>query len=564
MATPRHDNIRNVPDLRELLWGSAGMYGTYPAFREKRDGIYQSISFGRFRDETEALGTALCARLPQGKRSHVLIIGKNSYFWVLSYMALVCGAGIPVPADAELSAEELSALAAECDASAVLYAADEAHKIAALPGLITVSFEAIPRLVAEGRSIIAAGDRSFRSRDIDRHAPAALFYTSGTTGRAKGVLLSHANITFLLSQIAHMHTVTPSDTFLSVLPLSHVYECVLGFLMPLYCGATVAFAEDLAHLMQNMREVHPTTMVTIPFLANAIYEKFWALVKENGTETQIRRAIAVSDPVRSYSARQTLKEKLLERARAPFGGVLRRMWVVGAFLPAAVQKGLRQIGIFAVQGYGLTECAGLAALGREDVYRDGTAGLCFPDSVIDIYNACPDGSGEIRYKGKNVMLGYYKDEAQTAAVLDGEWLYTGDFGRIDADGFLHIIGRSQNCIEKTEGKVCPEELEALLMQSPFVSEAVVVGVPNADGTDYEIAALIWCDREHAAEVLGIDYTAQELEKAVGDWVSDINEGLVEHKQIPLFALRDRPFERNAAGRILRGGLVDEILSAAEE
>ena len=563
MATFRLNEARGIPDLREMLWASGGMYATCAAIHEKKDGIYQHVSFGKLREETEALGTALAGRLPKAPR--VLIVGKNSYVWALFYLSLVCGAGIPIPVDAEIDAKGLAAIARDAHANAVVYAPEQAKKLAALPGLAAISFASAAGLVAEGKRLIAAGDKRFVNRDIDPKAPAAVFYTSGTTGRPKGVVLSHQNIAAVLMQMKKMQGVGEEDIFLSVLPLSHVYECVLGLLFPLYCGASVAFAEGMHTLMRNMREMRPTAMVTIPFIAEAIYEKFWSLARARGSETRVRRAIATSDPVRPLAARQAMKERLLAADRAPFGGRLARMLVVGEFLDPAVQKGLRQIGIFTVQGYGITECAGLAALGTEDVYRDGTAGVALVDGLLDIYNKQEDGSGEIRYKGENVMLGYYNNPALTAKAVRGEWYYTGDYGYLDADGFLHIMGRRENCIEKADGKlVCPEELEVLLRQSPFIKDAVVVGVLSDSGKDTEPAALIYPDVQHAREMLGVDYTAEELEVAVGEWVGEVNKELPPHKQIPLLALRDSAFPRTAAGRILRGALASELAAAREE
>ncbi len=560
MANVRELEIKNLPDLREMLYTVTGICGTCVAFHEKKQGFYQHISYGRLREEAEALGTALGGLLPAGAR--VLIIGKSSYPWALAYLTMLCGVGLPVPADEGLGAEELAALVREADIGAVLYDAAASARVQTLKDIPTVCFDAFSQLIEAGRAAVQAGDRSFRSKSIDPHAPAAVFYTSGTTGRAKGVVLSHQNILATLSALGKVQPVTEEDIFLSVLPISHVYECVLGLLLPLSRGASVAFAEGVGTLMRNMREIHPTCMVTIPYLAERIYDKFWQLVMQSGDETAVRRAIAVSDPVRPLSARQTLKERLLASAREPFGGALRYMLVVGEFLPAALCKGLRQIGIFAAQGYGMTECAGLAAINTPDCYRDGTVGTALHGITVDIYSKQPDGSGEIRLKGDSVMLGYDKDEARTGEALRHGWYYTGDFGRIDAEGFLHIIGRKQNCIERADGTlVSPEELELLISQSPLVREVVVAGVLDSEVKDYEPAALILPDLTHAAELFGIDHTREELEAAVGEWLGELNRTLPPAAQITLFALRDTPFPKNAAGRLLRAALAAELSAA---
>ena len=560
MASYREYEITPISDLRTMLVASAEKNGTCVAFHEKRQGFYQHISYGRFKDEVEALATALAQHLPKSPR--VLLIGKNGYDWALACLSLLSGVGVPVPVDAGASAEELAALAASAQADAVLYDEAAAPKLRGLVGLPAVCFRSFPALIREGRELVVAEKSLFLTPVPEPDAPAAIFYTSGTTGAPKGVMLSQKNIVTVLDALARMQQVEPLDTFLSVLPLSHIYECVLGLLFPLSRGASVAFSEGLGHLMRNMREVHPTHMVTLPFIAERVYSRFFELVAAEGKETAVRRAIAVSDPVRPLAARRALKERLLAEARAPFGGALSHMLVVGDSLSPAIQKGLRQIGIFATQGYGITECAGLAAVGREDVYLDGTAGFALPGTTVDIYNKQPDGTGEIRIKGDHVMLGYFGNDDLTARRLNNGWYYTGDFGYLDEEGYLHIVGRRENCIERADGKlVSPEELELLLGQSPFIGDAVVVGVLDEAKSDYEPAALISPDREHATEILGVDHTEDELEAVIADWVTELNGSLPQHKQIQLFALREGAFPRNPAGRILRADLAKELESA---
>ena len=551
---------RPLPDLKELVWGSAGLFGTATAFRELRGNVFYDVSFLRFRDEVEALGTALSARVKPGAR--VVLLGQNGYTWVLSFMALVCGAGIPVPADAAMPADDLQRLCREAGIDAVLYDTDASAKVAALHGVTLIPFGAVPKLIRDGRAALREGNTAFRDKVIDRAAPAAVFYTSGTTGKRKGVVLSHAAMTAAVTAVGAMQPIDRDDTFLSVLPLSHIYECVVGFLAPLCYGARVAFSTGLDRLARDMRLLHPTVMVVIPYLAEELYRYFWQQVARRGIESSVRRAIAVSDPVRPLAARQALKLKLLALARTSLGGSLERLLVLGSYLDPVVQKGLRQIGVFTVQGYGVTECAGLAALGGVNTYCDGAAGHVLPDGVLDVYDPDAEGNGALRYKGANLMLGYDRDDARTATVLRDGWYYTGDVGRVDENGFVHIIGRLQNRIEKADGKwVCPEELETLLCQSPFIKEAVAVGVLNADGTDSEIAAMLYPDSKEAADVLGHTPDGAELETLIGEWVGKLNEELPAHKQVALYALREEPFPRSTAGRIRRAGYAEEIARA---
>ena len=562
MAKVKKQELREVRDLRELLTGSAWRFGTHRAIREKRDGVYQDISFARFADDTEALATVLAARYEQGAR--VLIIGENQYRWVLSFMALTAAGCVAVPVDASFGAKQIAAVAAEVGAAGVLYAETQRKKRRAFVGIGAICFDKYPALIATGKRMLCTGNNVYAARPLDPNAAAVIFHTAGTTGKTKSVLLSHAAILATLKNMAHMMQLGERDAFLSHLPLSHAYECICGFLAPLYFGACVAFSEGLSHLMRNMRETHPTCMVTIPYIAEALLRKCWSEIKREGNETAVRRSIAISDPVRPLVARQTMKESLLARERALFGGSLNRLLILGGAIDAGVQKGLRQLGVFAVQGYGMTECAGLAALNRDDRYRDGAAGLAFPDTLLDIYNPQPDGSGEIRYKGNNLMLGYLNDEARTARVLRDGWYYTGDIGRIDDEGFLHVLGRKQNCLVTAAGYlICPEELERQLMQSPFVREAVVIGMLADGGKDCEPAALIVPDLDYAAEAFGKSFDEVALEGAIDEWIAGLNACLEPYQQIGIYAFREKPFARDAAGRILRAGLAEAFAEAME-
>ncbi|MBQ8357536.1 MAG: AMP-binding protein [Clostridia bacterium] len=547
MTEPRETKLR---DLREFLEDCARRYGTKSAFRDKRDGIYQDISYARYAKEAKALALMLSSRIAPGER--VLIVGENAYRWALSYMATILLGAVPVPVDDAMRTRDMVAIAKAAGITAILYSPAERRKRKALTGVTAVCFDKYPALVTEGKRRLASGDYAVPAPALDPDGLATLFFTPGTV---KGVMLSHQNILATLRNMGEMMAIDTEDVFLSHLPLSHAYECVCGFLAPLYYGATVAFAEGLHSLLTNMREIHPTCMVTLPFIAEALYRKCMANIQKEGREARVRRYIAVSEPVRPLSVRQAMKERLLARDRAYFGGNLRRMLILGGAMDASVQKGLRRLGVLAVQGYGMTECAGLAALNRDDRYRDGAAGLAFPGTMLDIYNAQPDGSGEIRYKGENVMLGYLNDPELTAKALNGGWYYTGDIGRIDDDGFLYILGRRQNCIETLGGRlICPEALERLLCQSPFIKEAVVVGTLNGETRDSEPAAVILPDETYAAEA--------DAEAAIDEWIAQINNELPLYQQIGCYALREKPFPKDAAGRVRRAAVAAEF--AAEK
>ena len=228
-------------------------------------------------------------------------------------------------------------------------------------------------------------------------------------------------------------------------------------------------------------------------------------------------------------------------------------------------QGLRDLGIAAYQGYGLTECAPLAALNRDTFYNDGAAGMATPNALLDIYDVQGDGTGEIRYKGDNIMLGYYKQPKMTAEVIRDGWFYTGDLGYLDKDGFLFITGRKKNVIVTSNGKnIFPEELETYLGRTPYVAESVVVGYMNPKKKDYDIVAIIRPDLDRMVEDFGADYTRDQLETELKKALSEVNGIVQSYKRIETFVIRDEEFPKNTSRKIKRAGIADSAFSAYQK
>ncbi len=549
--------VRHITDLRDMLRTSTDMYAEKDAFLQKADGAYRGITYATLRRDVEALGTELWGRGLSGKR--IIVTGENCYAWCIAYLAVICGLGVVVPVDREIPAEELANIAAVSEASAVLYAASAAPKVDTLPEeILRIPFATLPELIAAGEAKLDAGEKAYLNAPIDRDAMSALLFTSGTTGVSKGVMLSHRNLCFNLEEMCRMLYIGPEDVFLSVLPIHHAYECTCGFLCQIYRGTTVAFCEGLRYITRNMKEVHPTKICCVPMLVESMYHKIWANIRKKGMEKKVNTAIKISRALRKVGIDMT--RKLFAEIHASFGGRLNTLIAGGAAVDPAVLRGLRDFGILAVQGYGLTECAPLAALNSDNFYRDDSAGLATPNTVLDIYNPREDGTGEIRFKGENIMLGYYNDPELTAEVKRGEWLYTGDLGYIDGDGFLHITGRKKNVIVTNGGKnVFPEELETYLSRSPYVKESVIVGIPNEQKKDYDIVAVIVPDTDRFAEEFGEAVTDELIHEKLAAAVAEVNATVQNYKRMDLFLRRDEEFEKNTSRKIKRAGILESVM-----
>ncbi len=545
------------PDLRHLYRASVEQYRDRILFRQKGDGEYRDITYRKFGEDVDALGTELCARGLLG--AHIMLVGENCYSWVTSYLAVACGVGVIVPADKDASPFQLAGIASAADVSAVIYSPAYEEKLAFLPeDTVRISFSQLPALIEFGNERIARGDRTYFDTEIDENEMRVLIFTSGITGSPKGVMLSHKNICFGLAEICKMVNIKGSDRFLSVLPLHHSYECTCAFLCPMYRGATVIFAEGIHHLAKTMRETKPTVFLAVPLLVETLYEKLWEAFEKRGEAKKVRHLISLSNLPPDDAARTGLKRRMLSGVLRIFGGNLRLIITAGYAANPDVLRGYRDLGIHVLHGYALTECTPLAALNRDNAFRDASAGLALPNTLLDIYDIQPDGTGEIRFKGQNLMLGYYKQEALTAEVIRGGWFYTGDLGYIDKNGFLYVTGRKKNVIPAPDGKcVYPEELEAQLNATKYVNEAVVVGYPNTETNAYDVVAIIHPSYSDVAETYGAHYSKSQLAFEMSRTLALLNAELPAHKRIDAYVLRSEPFPKNSSRKIIRAGLSEE-------
>lgn len=563
MAKYKNYQVPVYKTLKEMLSASVIAFADHTAFMEKHEGVWRRKCYREYGEDVNALGTELLARGYGGKR--IIVTGVNCYAWVVSYMAVICGVGVVVPVDKEIPAEELANIASVSEAALVIYGGKSADKVDAIDAATDrCSFAKLDELIRSGKRRIAAGDRTYLEASPDPDVMSALIFTSGTTGVSKGVMLSHHNLCFDISEARQMLYCGEKDVCLSVLPLHHVYECTCGFLAQVFSGSAVAFSEGLRYISRNMQEVHPTVVLCVPLLLETLYNKLWLNIRKNGLESKVRTMIRVTNAIPGEKARMAAKKSVFRAVHKNFGGKLRIMVSGGAAIDPEILRGLRDLGILAIQGYGLTECAPIAALNRDTYYNDSAAGLATPNMVLDIYDIQDDGTGEIRLRGDNVMLGYYGLPELTAEVKRDGWFYTGDLGYLDGDGFLHITGRKKNVIVTANGKnVFPEELETYLCRSPFVAEAVVVGILNEKKKDYDVVALVYPDQAHLVEVYGKEWTTEQLQTELGRAVDEVNGLVQSYKRIERFVPVAEEFPKNASRKIKRAGL-ERLAEAPQE
>ena len=559
---------RPIIDIKHMLTTSVELYGDNVAFMQRfeKNEPFKSITYNEAFDTMNSLGTALVNRGLKGKR--IAVIGENCYQWATSYLAVICGTGVVVPLDKELGAGELKQLCIEAEVSAVMFTEKYAETFKEMKGSGDTSIELLIKLnghkefedmltwsglIAEGKSLMDGGDRSFVDAEIAYDEMSELLFTSGTTGIAKGVMLSHKNICFDLMIAPTILNVNTWDIFFSVLPIHHTYEGTCGFLMPLYKGAAIAYCEGLKYIVKNLSEVRPTMFLGVPAIFEALYKTIWKNIKKQGKESAVKKVMAINKFTKKLGF--DLNKKFLKDVYKVFGGRLRVIISGGAAIDPAILQFFNDLGFIAVQGYGLSECAPMGALNPDQhkYMRNASVGHILPGMQVKIADKDEDGIGEICLKGDNVMLGYYKNPEETAKVIKDGWFYTGDQGYTDDEDFIYITGRKKNVIIASNGKnVFPEELEYLLSKSPYVAESMVWGADDEKG-DITIVASIRPDEEEVAEAIGEEKAKDDeaIKELLWKEVDRINADLPLFKKIKKISVRREEFEKNTSKKIKR-------------
>lgn len=495
------------------------------------------------------------AGLSEGGR--VALMSESRPLWGAAYLGVLAEGGVCVPIDPAAHMAEVKEILHHSGARIVLCsgrteptARDALDELKRTIPLI--------RMGALGTGLDDARDAGLpKPQDPGREA--VIIYTSGTTGRPKAVRLSHRNIVSNVRSMTEAIEVGEGDSFLSVLPLNHTFECTAGLLLPLSTGASVSYARSFRprDLREALLTTRPTVMLGVPLL----YEKILS-----GMHRAIRRApvpqrvagtllLVVSDVARRAAGPKAaravagpLREKAgLDRVRYLISGA--------AALSPSVHRGFECLGVTMLQGYGLTEASPVVAVNPPHGPRAGTVGLPLPGVEIQIESPDQDGVGEILVRGQNVMLGYFGDDEATAEVMSDGWLKTGDLGLVGPDGHLRLAGRRKSVIVTSAGKnVYPEEVEETLLSSRFILEAVVVGRSPGQGRGEQPWAIIFPDREQIGTYLSSDpmeLGPEQVQSVIKGEVKRLAEGMADHKRVRGFTLRDEEFPKTSTNKIKR-------------
>ena len=531
----------------ELRKGCSGRRALSWFTRKKEE---QSRTYDELLHDVECLRESLCSRGLAGK--HMALVGENCYYWLVAWLACVLCGGAAVCIDPEQPDEAIRNMLRQADAAAVFASVScrgvcepvlgenpEIQGVYLLNSRTGREETAAESLCREGGEFLTQnGGRTGFPTELDPEAPAALVFTSGTTGESKPVMLSQRALLNNASE-SNCYVDGGSKAF-SALPFCHAYGMTCAVLATLARGAELCFNGNLKTAIRDMRLSGAYSMLAVPLMGEALHTQIWLEAERRGE----------AEKLRSLLKRMAFRQKIgmekpfrrLEELRREHFGTLRLILFGGAHMNERCAEEFRSLGLTVLEGYGITECGPLVSLNGAAWNRPGSVGRILPGCEVKIEQ------DEILVRGSMLMSGYYGMPDESADAVRGGWFHTGDLGKFDKDGYLYITGRRKNLIVFKNGKkLSPEGLEARLRQIPLVQDVMVYGAESGKAADdVKLAASIYPDPEQAGMMTSYEIL-EELQKAV----DQINDSLPLYQQIQMVNIREQKFDKTSLQKIKR-------------
>lgn len=449
--------------------------------------------------------------------THIGIIGENSYEWLVLFFAIILSGNVGVIIDKDLDSEVIKTLLKKSDTKTVFISRNYS-KVIDLGKYKTFSFDDIKDFINEGK-------KGKCDNEIDDDKDAVIFFTSGTTGANKGVVLSQKNIASNIHLTCSIFKLDGST--IALLPFHHAFGLITCALKPFFYGYPIFINSSLRNVMSELLISKPQTLLVVPAFVEKFYKQIWSTARKTKKDKLLKALIKTSNAFLKVGI--DMRKKLFKSVTSAFGGNLEYIICGGAYLDVKYVKWFRSIGIEILNGYGITECSPVVSTNRNHYHRDGSVGQLIKNCQVKIVD------DEIVIKSDCVMKGYYKDKAATNAVLKDGWFYTGDLGYIDEDGFLFITGRKKNLIILSNGEnVSPETIEEELYKDKGVCEVIVY---EKNG---QMLAQIYPEEDYMGD-------QEHFDKLINEY----NKKVPRNRQIALVILRNTEFIKNTNRKILR-------------
>ena len=546
--------------VKEMITEQARLYGDRVIFSYRNkpsDEEKVNITFDDLVEDVRELGTELISMGAVGK--HCAVIGKLTYNWIRTYLSMLSVGAVIVPLDRDWTAEELATTVDFADCEYVFFDSDIEKKItpmmngenSRIKGFYCLDEKSehtsLSSLCEHGRLSAENGDTSFDDCEVNVFDVAKIVFTSGTTGKGKGVMLTHKNLLSDLACAVEYIADQCGNKSIAVLPPHHTYGSTINILGHICIPAELYLSSGLRYIVKELKAEKPTHLVLVPLYLETFYRKIWATVKERGMEKMIRNMMKASDAMRARGI--DLRRKMFSSVLSSFGGNLHTVVSGGAPLSDDILDAFESWGITVLNGYGITECSPLISVNTVEHKNKGSVGVAIRVDDVYIAEKNEDGEGEIRVKGPNVMKGYYKNPEATAEAFDENGYFrTGDYGKMDENRVIYITGRLKNLIILAKGKnVYPEEIETALCATPGVLEIIVYEGESKKGPENNvIVAEIFPDKEYF-EKNGIEDVKEYMKRAVDEY----NRTATPYKKIGLIKIRTEEFPKNTLRKIQR-------------
>lgn len=500
-----------ISTIKEIINQCTADYSDMTAFRYPSGKEIVEKKYSELREDSMAVSRMIDSLKLTGK--HIAVVGTSSYEWIISYLGIVNSGSVAVPLDASLPPAEIHELLNRADAAAVVYDKTQIAMVENLKEncpdveyLITMQ----PEAVIEEASLLSElteKNRGDYDAEIDPDALCTLMYTSGTTGKSKGVMLSHRN---LASNVEYCYVeIEPGTVSMSVLPIHHAYCLTSGILKSLSLGSCICINDSMMRFARNFKKFKPQVTLLVPLIIETLYQQL------RDSDSKIPKEVL---------------------AREVFGPNLKIIFSGGAYLNPALVDFFEEYGISVLQGYGMTECSPVISNNNQLNSRKGSIGKPLKNCEVKFVDE------EICIKGSSVMMGYYKMPEETAKTIDKDgWLHTGDLGCIDEDGFLYITGRKKNLIILSNGEnISPEELENEIGKNDIVKEILV----RESGQNIE--AEIFPDYDYAE-----NHGISDIKAALQTVIDEFNKDMPLYKRVTSLKIREEEFDKNATKKIKR-------------
>ena len=553
-------------NVKEIIKYATENYSECTAFTIKnktgKSKEYKKITYKELNEDINGLGTALLKLGLKDKR--VAIIGKNRYEWILSYVSTLNGVGIAVPLDKGLPEQEIIMSLQRSKADAIVFEENmidlmrkikkenstNISKFILMDNTEDEEFLNLHKLIQDGKREIQNGNKEYINVEIDNNKMSVILFTSGTTSLAKAVMISHRNIASNVAALKYEQPFCNTDTNIAFLPFHHMYGSICLLLM-LSDGVNNVFCDGLRHIQENLKEYKVSVFVCVPLILEAMHKKIMQTIDKTGQRRKFELGKKLSNILLKIGI--DVRRKIFKEILDQLGGEVRAVVCGAAALNTKVAEDFNAIGIYTVQGYGLTETAPVVPGENIDTMGYNSCGKPLYNVEVKIDNPNEEGIGEIAVKGPNVMLGYYENEEATKAVLRDGWFYTGDLGYLGKKGHIYIAGREKSVIVLKNGKnIYPEEIETLINNLPYVAESMVFGYPKGD--DLVLSAKIVYNPEYFK-----DDSKDKIQNKIWNDIKEINSELTIFKHIKKLIVTDEPMIKTTTAKVKRFEEIKKIL-----